>query len=462
MQARANESDEEFARRLQNDFDNENLGAVIIPEEEIHVAATVPLRSSNSHLTHAVAVHEFTPDDLTKIKSHLSALAGRSDGEHKQALIEAVIEDGTVTLDFVCNPVFILGEGDVIDKTTALGMVNDNVPSPRLRNTVKVENIIPCNPIILAMQVLLNIINGTNQATVELKIDNSVTIAYKVLTPYLSKIESYYKMLPPKHQRLFNILCRGSTGHILEDPVFLPDGYLYEKSLVMSWLNIAYAARTPCYCPNSAIVFKEADITPCYFSQAVMNLIKENINNSAPSAATSSSLGLFSGNAAEEKKNSHAVSALPTEINELIEEIKKHIISLGFEPRPPRQHDPMRESPMFFIGLVFDALESDPYYMPIAHEKLVNADMKSALKDAIKALETLDLDLLQKTRNQHKDSTRVKTLLGGELTLHQNIYAKFAKVIGTVTNQPGWYVYNILNKAETTLSRLQKNHGLKS
>jgi hypothetical protein len=127
MLARANESDEQFAKRLQDFFNNGNSGAAI-PDQNIPGVATVPLRSSNPHLTRAIAIHEFTHDDLTKIKSHLSALAGHSDGEHQQALIEAVIEDGTVMLDFVCNPVFILGEGDVMDKTTALSFVTDNVP----------------------------------------------------------------------------------------------------------------------------------------------------------------------------------------------------------------------------------------------------------------------------------------------------------------------------------------------
>ncbi len=85
------------------------------------------------------------------------------------------------------------------------------------------------------------------------------------------------------------------------------------------------------------------------------------------------------------------------------------------------------------------------------------------LKAAIDALKQLDETILENCKQLYADQYDiVQPTFGAVKSLGHSKYATFAKTMGTITNQPGHLVYNIINKVEKVLPMLcQARVGLR-
>jgi len=74
---------------------------------------------------------------------------------------------------------------------------------------------------------------------------------------------------------------------IMDDPVFLPDGYIYDRSTAIAILGDQKKARCPL---NKEIEFTLADITTCYCVRAALDKLREKVvsDQAAAFAAKSS------------------------------------------------------------------------------------------------------------------------------------------------------------------------------
>ena len=422
----------------------------------------------NSHaspqlISRATPVESFTEIDRDKIITHLAALPQRPDGQIQHALISGVLEDEAIQLDFVCNPVFIIGDGVILDALTAAEMLQSTPPrpSPRSARQFTAQDVIPCNVIILAMRELLNIIDGKVATTTNLRLDPTVTIHYQSLTPAdIQHIENYYESLTLAHQRLFNLICRGSTGHILETPILLPSGYLIEKSYALDLLNQASAARLPCYCPNSSIEYTAADLTLCEFSQNALAQIQAKLN-AMRARNTVAYHGIFAHSAEQDEKISAPQVSLPPPWNferaTQLQKIKNLMVTLQLAPPPPITDN---ANPLFvFNAIIRSVLLKDPHALLVRQPELTNADMRNVLIAAIEALQALDKKRLTDAIARNPHCTNVITiagrLSGKQSSLHKgDWWGKVANTLGTVQYQPGWYIHDMLNKTRDLIDQL--------
>ena len=182
-------------------------------------------------------------------------------------MLDAVLIDENISQEVIVNPVFIKKDGRVYDLSMIEKIIASNGKNPFNQEMVfKKEDIIPCNTLIKAIQLLLLIIDQheiCSQPVEKNKFDPSQEI--------LS--EAFYQKLPPKHQRLFDIICRDPmTNMIMKDPVFLPDGYAYDRSTAEILLESAKTAECPL---DKNILFTKEDITKCYLIDSVYEYLKK-------------------------------------------------------------------------------------------------------------------------------------------------------------------------------------------
>jgi hypothetical protein len=86
-------------------------------------------------------------------------------------------------------------------------------------------------------------------------------------------LEKLYQRMSREHQTLFDCICRDPvTGVVMDDPVLLPDGYVYDRTTALFYLEILGE------CPlNPAVSFKLEDITRCQFVYSVLDELKSQI-----------------------------------------------------------------------------------------------------------------------------------------------------------------------------------------
>lgn len=225
----------------------------------------------------AARVREFTPDEIKLMNAHYRKIP-----DNLQKLMDAAMGED-ITLELVTDPVFIRREGHVYDRNTAVEFLKDNAEAMCPHNQeikYKATDIIPCNALIEAMGYLLSIANGAAVPVQPMHNKLAITDASRSLKrsriqpDVVALIERNYQMLPEKHKLLFNTICRDSvTNQIIDDPVLLPDGYIYDRSTAEVYLKLADGA-----CPkNNAIVFKKEDITPCVTVCKVLDQLRDNI-----------------------------------------------------------------------------------------------------------------------------------------------------------------------------------------
>jgi len=222
----------------------------------------------------AKPVKVFTAQEMESINAHYDKLP-----ENLKKLMEAAILDDHVNYGFMAQPVFIRGEGQVYDRPDVITFLNGRSEALALVNKdVKygVKDIIPCNPILIAMQHLLTIIQNKpiQPPAYQNELSHLIEGEAKVDKRVIELMKANYFALPAKHKILFDALCRDPITHkIMSDPVFLPDGYIYDRVTALDYLE------TLGTCPlNDKISFAKEDITPCVFVIKIIDQLKEMVD----------------------------------------------------------------------------------------------------------------------------------------------------------------------------------------
>jgi hypothetical protein len=350
-------------------------------------------------------------------------------------------------LDFPINPSFIRRDGIVLDADLAVEMQELSISTPHTRVSFLQEDILPCNTVIYLMQELVNILNGHDLITENVVYDHRVQVNYKKLTPDdIKSLERFYKSLTRSYQRLFNIVCRSPSGQILEDAVFLPNGLLYERSVVLKWLADATLENKPCYIPNSLIEFSADDITRCHFSKIILEQIQALI----VVTKHTTHVRYTAATAAQPQKYK---IALPPKyergLNILLQEVEYLNIGLRNIPAPQKM-------PVTFIGIIMEAIKPAPHTILLRLPNLLNPEMLDALESAKEALIALDYEAFKRIKRDCPKCTlaRIPDAIDMKLSaLHTYRYANFSSRLG-VKYQPGWYLHSMLNKVERALRYL--------
>lgn len=96
----------------------------------------------------------------------------------------------------------------------------------------------------------------------------------------------------------------------------------------------------------------------------------------------------------------------------------------------------------------------------VAEGPVVPEAMHDVLLTAIKALKELNPDLLRRKKEKYQGQyDRVRTRFNGEKSLGGGGYVGFAKAMGTIKNQPGYLIDNILIRVDLMLNDLCKDHA---
>lgn len=141
----------------------------------------------------------------------------------------------------------------------------------------------------------------------------------------------------------------------------------------------------------------------------------------------------------------------------LVKDIQNVIYALKFEKGPLPQGRIQNFSLLFFALIEQAFLEPLPWQKITVKEGPKTPAMYAVLKAAIRSLNTLNPDFLIKAKEEHAGQyDRVKTLLGGELSLNKNGYTAFAQFLGTINNQPGYLVNEIILRVDQLLDELKQ------
>jgi len=148
-------------------------------------------------------------------------------------------------------------------------------------------------------------------------------------------------------------------------------------------------------------------------------------------------------------------------LNTLISDLKNLVYALQFErgplPRNPIQNDSLLV--FAFIAQIF--VDPLPWQKIVVKEGPKTDIMYEMLKTAIRALEELKPSILEQARSRYAGQFDVvKTMFAGERSLSTSGYAAFAKHMGTIQDQPGYLVDQILTRVNTMLSHLKQTYNI--
>lgn len=270
---------EEVKSRLNVHGNKGSTSAVMSKLSQLSIAQPVV----NLSQTGAQPLHIFTKEENNRINKHYESMR-----QDLKLLFDAALEDSSISMDKIDNPVFLKNEGYVYDAASVDEMLGNktavNYPrNPSVQFTRK--EVIPCNTLIKAKLHMLNIMDGVISTADPVEMNAYMQPVYdnnqsKIPPEIIKIIETYYmKGIEAKHRILFDAVCRDScTNMIMQQPVFLPDGYVYDRSTVMQLLDSAYfAGEESAMCPMANITFKIEDITRCRLAEAVLEQLKNNI-----------------------------------------------------------------------------------------------------------------------------------------------------------------------------------------
>lgn len=195
----------------------------------------------------------FTEIEMKKINEHHGKLE-----LNLQKLMDAAMGDEHFNYELMCNPVF-LRDGHVYDRGELkkfLASKNGKAICPNNQDISFTEaDLIPCNTLIQAIQQLLVIIETEGKvgpvipkpkyATLEQKTDRQ-----RIPQQLIPIIDKFYSAMPDKHKVLFDIVCRDPVcGHIMDDPVFLPDGFVYDRTIALFMLRkkMVFVVKIPIF-----------------------------------------------------------------------------------------------------------------------------------------------------------------------------------------------------------------------
>lgn len=444
----------------------------------------------------AKAVRVFTEKEAAAIRAHYDKLP-----EELQKLMDAAINDD-IELDLIMKPVFIRGEGHIYNQEIIEEMLTSKKEPvcPHNDNLKFTKNdVTPCNTLIAAMGLLLDVISGEEQKPLllDVKIASLLkgAVRQRVAAELIQLIEKHYQTMIEKHKLLFDIICRDPMTHeIMDDPIFLPDGYVYDRSTALAYLK--YKEGT---CPkNATIFFTEQDITPCHYVIAVLDQMKENILKKIKSAQdsilqeTQALLAQLQTGFIEQinqvKQEAILKAKIPqnnleTLLNKLQENILEQLQNTRQSLQPTAQttqsvtdsikaidsseeigadmrdhtvilpNAKLEEQRALRIQEIKKLLE-EIQTKNVAEQKNIHPDMEAVLTAAIQALELVKLDILQEAKRKHPKYDLVTTMLGGEKdssTGYGKFYRSLAQVTGRIKGQPGQQVKKLLQHVKEDL-----------
>jgi hypothetical protein len=360
----------------------------------LHVVP-VKLKEADEKPVNAVQIvkplYIFTEDQIKEIDAHRDHI-----DEALKPLIDAAILD-EISYELMTAPVYIKKDGHTYNHKTLVDMLegvekracplNDNIEFSQ-------HDIIPCNTLLNAMQILLDVIHKKDVAPKksDKKFSFNIELTDKqrkrIKPEEIAAIEQYYQMkLKPHQQALFDSICRDpKTGKIMDDPVFLPDGYVYDRATALFFLEECEGMR-------NGIKFTEADITDCHFVVGILGILqrmaeKLMMKQAQPAAS------------AERQSSAAQLSA------------------------------PSSPSLMTKIEGLLKEIHEDKYQNS-------NIDMEEVLKAALRALDRNDLDVLQAAKKEHPAYNQSQTKFAGKLDSSSSwfgrMYHSAAKAAGTTT-----------------------------
>lgn len=145
----------------------------------------------------------------------------------------------------------------------------------------------------------------------------------------------------------------------------------------------------------------------------------------------------------------------------LVNDIQNIIYALHFEKGPLPQGKIDNFSLLFFAMIESIFLEPLPWQKIKVAEGPKYTVMYGFLKTMQQSLAELDGSLLAAAKSEHCGQyDRVKTLLGGELSLSKDGYTAIAKALGTIQNQPGYLIDEMITRVENFFKTLEQKYTL--
>ncbi len=141
--------------------------------------------------------------------------------------------------------------------------------------------------------------------------------------------------------------------------------------------------------------------------------------------------------------------------DDLLDDIQNIIWALKFETGPQPQGSIQNFSLLFFAMIESTLLPPLPWQKIQVAEGPKNESMYEILKAAKRSLKELDPSFLVNCKEQCMHQyDQVQPLLTQARSLSDSKYARFAKKVGTVSNQPGYWVSSVIKKVESHLPAL--------
>jgi hypothetical protein len=286
----------------------------VIPAPVEQKSANVVYYNPESRKVRAKPICSFTEAQKALMRRYIEEGEDLDDAATKP-LINATIYD-EIELDYNFDPALIITEGQIsytfqflkdyykkshpyVDRDDTSGM-----PHPVFQKTPKLDfpctkdDIIPCNTLLQAIQLLLAKAERWEKgdkrepSVPELK-QPAVKRKYTVLTDQEVEIlEIIYKCLPPSRQLMFNVIVRYDS-EIMNKAVILPDGFVYDASVAEKQLKLMTSkGKFPAVfeggCPsNPAITFKVvrdergqdiySEIKPALYYDNVIKILQDNV-----------------------------------------------------------------------------------------------------------------------------------------------------------------------------------------
>lgn len=243
-----------------------NHPASASPDQGIKQLQGVPLRI-------------FNPEEIKAIDIHYASLP-----PHLKGLVDAVLEDNEIMFNKIRTPVFLRNEGEIYNLEVAQQLVGMSFPKRSRPDNVTSRDIIPCRTIAEAMDLLLEIIELKNHGKEKdtpvipiLRFEKDIELPkekQRIPLHMMQVIDKIYDSLNNNHKWLFNKICRDPiTNKIIQCPVLLPDGCVYDLTTAQHYLKEEKGV-----CPrDKTITFTQNDITPCYFIDRVITHLNESM-----------------------------------------------------------------------------------------------------------------------------------------------------------------------------------------
>lgn len=285
-----------------------------IPAPVEQKSADVVYYNPMSRKVRAKPICSFTEAQKALMRKYIEEGEDVDDAATKP-LINATIYD-EMELDYNFDPALVITEGQIsytfqflndyykqnhpyIDRNDTAG-----TPHPVFQKTPKLDfpctkdDIIPCNTLLRALQLLLTKAERWEKgdkkepSVPELK-QPAEKRKYTVLTEKeIEILEVIYKCLPPSRQLMFNVIVRDGS-EIMNKAVILPDGFVYDASVAEKQLKLItpkgkFPAVFEGSCPtHPAITFKVvkderghdiySEIKPALYYDNVIKILQDNV-----------------------------------------------------------------------------------------------------------------------------------------------------------------------------------------